>query len=268
MATAQDDHGLRGYDEAPAFLRQNPSIRSGYRVFYSPKECLRSLFEWNNETVNIWTHISGILLFGGVLVHDVWVRLPTANASPEDSLVLVALVCTYLTTLSLSVLYHTFNCQSEWVYHRLLRYDLCGVGLSICSTFASGVFLAFQNYPDLKNTYFVLELVLFASAVWKRNEYPVTLLCGLGIFGVVPTLHWLYLAPPCMTLILPKVLLLFISSALSFLVLEGRFPERVSPGRFDYVGASHQIWHILVILMTLWWHETALEFVRCKTSIF
>ncbi|XP_029838366.1 progestin and adipoQ receptor family member 3-like [Ixodes scapularis] len=267
MAIAQDFSHVSGYDEAPAFLRQNPFIRGGYRVFYTPKQCLRSLFEWNNETLNIWTHLAGMVLFSGVLVHDVSTRLPIAQASATDSLILVSTCCAYITTLSLSVLYHTFNCQSRRAYERLLQYDIAGVSLSLWATFASGVFLAFDNYPSLRVIYILLEGVLLVLAIAKKGQYPTKLLVGLAAFGVVPTIHWVYLAPSNMPVICPRVLLLFMSAAASFLVLECRFPERAWPGRHDIVGASHQIWHVLVVLMTLWWHETAFEFIRCKTGL-
>ncbi|CAN8000452.1 unnamed protein product, partial [Ixodes hexagonus] len=255
------------YDEAPAFLRQNPFIRGGYRVFYSPKQCLRSLFEWNNETLNIWTHLVGVLLFSAVLVHDVSTRLPSAQASAADSLVLVATCCAYITTLSLSALYHTFNCQSMRAYEHLLWYDIAGVSLSLWATFASGVFLAFDNYPLLRVAYIVPEGILLVMAIATKEQYPAKLLASLVVFGLVPTIHWVYLAPPNMHVIFPRVLLLFMSIAVSFLVLEGRFPERAWPGRHDIIGASHQIWHVLVVLMTLWWHETAFEFIRCKAGL-
>ena len=30
-----------------------------------------------------------------------------------------------------------------------------------------------------------------------------------------------------------------------------------SPGQLNYVGSSHQLWHILVVLMFYWWHQSA-----------
>ncbi|KAL3212508.1 hypothetical protein MRX96_007925 [Rhipicephalus microplus] len=236
---------LTRFEGAPAFLRHNPFIRRGYRVLYTPRQCLRSVFQWNNETLNIWTHLVGILFFGGVLVRDVRYRLPDVKATFADSVIVVAVVCAYMTTLTLSVLYHTFNCHSKEAYSRLLRYDLAGVGLGLSSTVASGV----------------------PSSSPGKDRDNALVLCSLAAFGLVPTFHWLYLAPPWMWSVLPRVALIFVYAAVAYLVLAGRFPERFLPGRCDYVGASHQIWHVLVLFMTYWWHETAFELIRCRNGM-
>ncbi|KAH9375612.1 hypothetical protein HPB48_019054 [Haemaphysalis longicornis] len=264
--TAQGSSKLRCYDEAPAFLRQNPFIRKGYRAGYTPLECLRSVFEWNNETLNIWTHLSGILLFSAVLVHDVRHRLAAAGASPIDATVVVAFTCIYITTLSLSVLYHTFNCQSKQVYQKLLKYDLVGVAMSLWATVSSGVVMAFDEHPFSKFLYVAIEAVLLVGILWKAGTEDTGIFCSLGAFGLLPTIHWLFLAPPYLTRVLPWLVLLFLSSGFSYLVLEGRCPERLRPGYYDYVGSSHQIWHILVVFITMLWHETALVIINCKNG--
>ena len=32
------------------------------------------------------------------------------------------------------------------------------------------------------------------------------------------------------------------------IIQQSRIPERLSPGKFDYLGSSHQIFHVLVVL--------------------
>ncbi|KAH7972427.1 progestin and adipoQ receptor family member 3 [Rhipicephalus sanguineus] len=258
---------LRRFEDAPAFLRQNPFIRRGYRVLYTPRQCLRSVFQWNNETLNIWTHLVGIFFFFGVLVRDVRYRLQEVKATFADSVVVVAVVCAYMTTLTLSVLYHTFNCHSKEAYYRLLRYDLAGVGLSLSSTVASGVVMAFWEHAFFMYLYVTLETLLLVVVVATQDCDNTRVLCSLAAFGLVPTVHWLYLAPPWMWSVMPRVALIFVYAAFAYLILAGRFPERLVPGRCDYLGASHQIWHVLVLLMTYWWHETAFQFIRCRNGM-
>nr|XP_037275304.1 LOW QUALITY PROTEIN: progestin and adipoQ receptor family member 3-like [Rhipicephalus microplus] len=258
---------LTRFEGAPAFLRHNPFIRRGYRVLYTPRQCLRSVFQWNNETLNIWTHLVGILFFGGVLVRDVRYRLPDVKATFADSVIVVAVVCAYMTTLTLSVLYHTFNCHSKEAYSRLLQYDLAGVGLGLSSTVASGVVMAFREHAFFMCLYVSVEALLLAVVVARKDRDNALVLCSLAAFGLVPTFHWLYLAPPWMWSVLPRVALIFVYAAVAYLVLAGRFPERFLPGRCDYVGASHQIWHVLVLFMTYWWHETAFELIRCRNGM-
>ncbi|RHY30273.1 hypothetical protein DYB32_004449 [Aphanomyces invadans] len=54
--------------EGFAYLGDNTFIHHGYRLHYSVKECVVSLFEMHNETLNVWTHMIGSLIFVSLLV--------------------------------------------------------------------------------------------------------------------------------------------------------------------------------------------------------
>jgi adiponectin receptor len=41
-----------------------------------------------------------------------------------------------------------------------------------------------------------------------------------------------------------------------------KIPERFCPGAFDYVGASHNIWHVAVLGGILWHYVAMHEFFR------
>merc|ERR1711977_617624 len=49
----------------PEYLIFNKHILSGYRVNFTVKDSLLSLFTLHNESINIWTHVAGFLLFLG-----------------------------------------------------------------------------------------------------------------------------------------------------------------------------------------------------------
>ncbi|XP_077536073.1 progestin and adipoQ receptor family member 3-like [Haemaphysalis longicornis] len=160
--TAQETSKLRCYDEAPAFLRQNPFIKTGYRAGYTPLECLRSVFEH---------------------------RLAAAGASPIDATVVVAFTCIYITTLPLSVLYHTFNCQSKQLYQKLLKYDMVGVAMSLWATVSSGVVMAFDGQPFSRLLYIAIEAILLVGILSKASTDDTGIFCTLGAFGLLPTVH-------------------------------------------------------------------------------
>lgn len=46
----------------PGYLK-NAFISAGYRVEYSWKACLKSIFRLHNETWNVWTHFAGFVIF-------------------------------------------------------------------------------------------------------------------------------------------------------------------------------------------------------------
>ncbi|SPQ99659.1 unnamed protein product (mitochondrion) [Plasmodiophora brassicae] len=54
---------LHQYSQVPAWLRDNPYIQGGYRVHFSWRLCLQSIFRLHNETLNVWTHLIGFFIF-------------------------------------------------------------------------------------------------------------------------------------------------------------------------------------------------------------
>lgn len=76
----QPDHHIEQEEEfktfighflmAPAFLQDNEFILRGYRIgFNSRPKILKSLFLLHNETVNVWSHLIGVIVFLGLLIY-------------------------------------------------------------------------------------------------------------------------------------------------------------------------------------------------------
>jgi len=60
--------------EAPLHLIDNEFIRRGYRIGYtrSIKSILRSLFEFHNESVNVWSHLLGMIFFSSMIFYTLY----------------------------------------------------------------------------------------------------------------------------------------------------------------------------------------------------
>ncbi|KAL9223962.1 hypothetical protein vseg_000042 [Gypsophila vaccaria] len=56
------------YDELPEYMKDNEYIIKYYRAEWSLKHAFFSLFQWHNETLNIWTHLVGFVLFVALTV--------------------------------------------------------------------------------------------------------------------------------------------------------------------------------------------------------
>ncbi|XP_042489849.1 heptahelical transmembrane protein 1-like [Macadamia integrifolia] len=56
-------YNLVSFWESPDYLRDNEYILNYYRVDWPLKESFFSIFSWHNETLNVWTHLLGFLLF-------------------------------------------------------------------------------------------------------------------------------------------------------------------------------------------------------------
>eukprot|EP00066_Takifugu_rubripes_P014063 XP_011603329.1 PREDICTED: progestin and adipoQ receptor family member 3-like isoform X1 [Takifugu rubripes] len=92
---------LYTYEQIPLFLKENPYITDGYRAHLPSKLCLRSIFILSNETVNIWSHLLGFLLFFSLGVNDLLSVLPASGANREDYVIYaIGLFCFQVTRLT------------------------------------------------------------------------------------------------------------------------------------------------------------------------
>ncbi|KAG4930115.1 hypothetical protein AAZX31_17G106600 [Glycine max] len=57
---------LLSFWELPEYMKDNEYILRYYRANWPFKQALFSLFRWHNETLNVWTHLIGFLLFLGL----------------------------------------------------------------------------------------------------------------------------------------------------------------------------------------------------------
>ncbi|XP_021899368.1 heptahelical transmembrane protein ADIPOR1-like [Carica papaya] len=66
---------LVSFREVPEYMRDNEFIVGYYRVNWPLKEALFSLFRWHNETLNVWTHLIGFILFLGLTMAN-FIQVP------------------------------------------------------------------------------------------------------------------------------------------------------------------------------------------------
>lgn len=59
---------------------------------------------------------------------------------------------------------------------------------------------------------------------------------------------------------------MYVIAALAFTFYVSKVPERYFPGQLNYLGSSHQLWHVLVIVMFYWWHQAALFILTHRHS--
>ncbi|KAG8221952.1 hypothetical protein J437_LFUL007793 [Ladona fulva] len=260
---------LLTYNDAPSYLKFNPYIRTGYRGCLSTKMCLESIFWWTNETINIWSHIFGWMLFLGLSFYDL--VLLNIHAPVLDKLIVGLLLACFQACMILSSLYHTFSCRSEKDYVCFLSFDLFGIALSLLAIYMSGVYYAFWCYPEWQQFYLITVCLIFAVAMGLQiprfnvsANVKLMVFVGWAAYGVLPTIHWTIMMGgwenPIVELLLPRVLGMYAISGLAFFIYLSKIPERWFAGKVDYLGSSHQWWHFFVVVALYYWHNTGIKY--------
>ncbi|PVD37675.1 hypothetical protein C0Q70_00274 [Pomacea canaliculata] len=192
------------YSEIPDFLKGNPWVIDGYRVFLPFGLCVKSLFVWNNETLNIWSHLIGFLVFLVLTLYDNLIAIPHLRGETIDHIyVTIALLCFQFCMLC-STGFHIFCCHSERASRRWLQVDMTGVSIGIIGCYMPAVHYAFYCISIWRDIYILAITVLTVSTLWfQLHPYFFTarwyylrmaVYVGLAGYGIVPTIHWVYLS--------------------------------------------------------------------------
>ncbi|KAK0731915.1 hemolysin-III related-domain-containing protein [Lasiosphaeris hirsuta] len=265
LVTARGPGKLLSNKQVPSWYSE-PLIYSGYRpVNYSVKLCFRSLACLHNETVNIFSHLlpaSAALGLSGLVPWFFDAHFP--DAVWQDRLVFQTYLATCALCFAVSALYHAFLCHSERYRHLWVRFDYAAILLQILGSFISGIYIGFYCEPVLQRMYWSLigALSLLSAAVvlnprfqsgrWRRAR--VCSFAATGFSAFTPIIHAAVIFPYRQ---------LDQQAGLRYYYIEGilvligtfhymsHFPESWKPGKFDIWGASHQVFHIFVVLSAI-----------------
>ncbi|NXJ26267.1 PAQR1 protein, partial [Dicrurus megarhynchus] len=249
------------YDVLPDWLKDNDYLLHGHRPpMPSFRACFRSIFRIHTETGNIWTHLLGFVLFLclGILTMlrpNMYFMAPLQEKVVFGMFFLGAVLC-----LSFSWLFHTVYCHSEKVSRTFSKLDYSGIALLIMGSFVPWLYYSFYCSPQPRLIYLSIVCVLGISAIivaqWDRFATPkhrqtrAGVFLGLGLSGVVPTMHFT-IAEGFVKATTVGQMGWFFLMAVMYITGAGlyaaRIPERFFPGKFDIWFQSHQIFHVLVV---------------------
>lgn len=168
--------------------------------------------------------------------------------------------------LFFSAAYHLFYSISVRHHKLFLRLDLAGVSLLISGTTFPVFYYGF--YCQINVAYFYLSLIgLFSLVVFfislqdfihepKYFSVKPLMYGGLGLLAGVPLFHLLYyeyfnfsaIGNFSMSNSYIYYVLMGISYVGGLAIYAAKCPERYKPGSFDICGASHQLWHISILI--------------------
>ncbi|XP_033738484.1 membrane progestin receptor beta-like isoform X2 [Pecten maximus] len=245
-----------------------PHVETGFRTPHQPwRYYLYSFFQKHNECVNCWTHLLGMFL----------ALLRAAQFAQNHSMIgdphmwpltagLITMVLMYLC----STVAHCFSNKSELVYYTAFMIDYAGIGL-----FGVGSVILHHHYCHddpwlnswLQANAVVLSVVmgmlvcLCCSASLFLYEPPYPFARTMWQMSSVISIYLLNTVPIVLRLVQYDRVDLWHSSldhhiqhmiwfAVAGFFFSSDVPQRFFPGRFDFVGHSHQIFHLCIIMVT------------------
>ncbi|KAI9032262.1 hemolysin-III related-domain-containing protein [Hyaloraphidium curvatum] len=268
---------LYTYEELPPWLRAatHPYIRSGYQANLSGyAEAWAMLLQLHNETVNVLSHLLGGLFVFLPLAVRCFVRLhPAARLSDKIAFGSYCLLATK--TLVSSALFHAHFHLSPKAYRTWCALDTVGISALTCG---SGVLLAQYIFHDSRLRLAWVTAVVLANAAgvigplfsfWTAPHFRkarVAVYSSAAALSVLPILYVMATgAPPGWPSEATRWIAgSFASYACGATIYLLRIPECLLPGRFDCLGNSHQIWHILVLCGALCLFRGGYELMRYR----
>ncbi|OMJ30219.1 Adiponectin receptor protein 2 [Smittium culicis] len=255
-------------------MRDNSFIKTGYRQpIASLKYCFSSLFFIHNETVNIYSHLIGALIFITLMFTTKALLIQTTpSASSTDILFTYIFLAGAVSCLLMSSVYHTTKCHSENVSKLLNKCDYIGITLLIVTSCFPIIFYAFRCSSYLQLSYIILLSTLgaFASfisiypsfAIPKYRKFRALIFVLLGVSAVVPISHSIILFGTAHTF--HSTQLAYILPMAAFYILGAflyacRLPESLFPGKFDIWFHSHQIFHCFVLIAALFHYHGVIK---------
>ena len=262
MKGAAHKRRLLLYHELPPWQQENEYLLSGYRATAaSTRECLESCLCWHNETVNIWSHLLGSLLFAALpwhFYHFVYTQVP--GTLPIDLL----LVTLYFLGVAVCFVCSA-SCHIVWNHSPAVaafgnQLDYLGIVLLMWGASLPSVYYGFICDPLLRYSHwYLMSLLALGCIVATMNPrfglprfrtYRACMYTSFGSAALLFVAHGLSLhgiQVQQRRMALDWMLIMAALNVFGAGTYAVRFPERWFPHSFDLVGASHQIFHVMVI---------------------
>ena len=252
-------NGLITFQDLPAPWQVNPHITRGYRFSESKVHILRSTLTISNELVNIWSHAIGLLIVLSIAFYFYPSSVNFSLSTTADKVIAAVFFFAACKCLVCSCLWHTMNCvANRTLLERFACVDYTGISLLIAASIMTTEYTAFYCEPVSRWIYMVTTALLGLGGVvlpwhprfngqdmaWVRVAFYV----ALSATGFLPVLQLSLTRGPDAAFEfytpIAKSLLVYLLGAV---VYASKVPERWCPGMFDYVGGSHNLWHVAVL---------------------
>jgi len=260
--TENEEFKLLKVQEVPDHHKEI-SISGGYRQRLEYKDCLWSIFKIHNETVNIWTHLLGFLIFFSLMLRDaLWDQEHIRDVT--DLAANLLQLITYQACMLSSSMFHTMSCHdSRTTWQRI---DHASILIALYGTYVRVIVNNFDCFPHHKAIHLVTVTTLFGSVLYLKtktssgSKVSLPLFLFMALYSVAPFAHWVSLSHLQTNTNVTDTMLWwmvfpYLVAGVGVIFYVSHFPEvSCCSGKFDIYGASHQIWHVLIFSGMASWY--------------
>ncbi|KAH8176146.1 hemolysin-III related domain-containing protein [Sarocladium implicatum] len=258
---------LLAIGEVPEWLVENEFVHTGYRpACGSIKKSVQSILAIHNETVNIWSHILGCILFLVIPVYVFTTEIPPRYkvATREDVFVCTVYFLGVAVCFFLSSTYHIVANHSSRYHSLYVQFDYLGILILMYTAHIPLIYYGFACDHPLRNGYWALVTVLaVACGVMtmqprfkdiKAKQLRGACYSAFGASSLAPIIHAVVkygweVQRERMGLVWWGLVAVF--NIIGVAAYAAKIPERFFPGRFDIIGQSHQIMHVSVVVAAM-----------------
>jgi len=246
-----------------SFRRHNEYIRTGYRPpVKSVKESVHSLAFLHNETVNIYSHLVGAIIFISFPIIFWLGPFPYRTVAQYGDVVVLSIFFSNVSLcFLLSAIFHTVCDASKEAHTVGVALDYLGIIALMWGATVASIFYAFYGNWKLQALYWTLSSVLALASggltvsprFAKSLHFRAAMYAGLGLSAIGFVIHAIVLYDwkiAYQKMSLGWMCLMALLNFLGVIPYATRVPERWSR-RYDIVGSSHQIFHVMVVLAAL-----------------
>ena len=260
-------------DREVMLLFREPGVTGEYRPSgMSFRYYMLSVFQLNNETVNVWTHLIPAVFF----LYKTYFYLDLLEWTNEAVSFFAFGLCCFGYAM-MSVIAHAFHSKSPSWHYWCFQLDYAGIG-----AYGLGMSILFFHtgcpedlYVAIRSYYQFIQLLpcwnfVICASIAKlkyRRPYPIQRKfwqVGAGsLMGACAGLPYILRLWNCwwdtdceMTNLAHHTSWLWIVGV-SVFFFSSHFPETLFPGKFNIIGQGHQLFHILIPILSLRQLESA-----------
>lgn len=258
--------------EAPCFFRKR-YIHSGYRAVHQKwRYYFLSLFQWHNESINVWTHLLGALV---VLLRTVQLAETVDFINDAHSWPLLILLLTSMAYMGFSTVAHLLAAKSVFHHYAFFFLDYVGVALYQYGSAVVHYYYAIEEswHESVRGCFMPIASFLcclscfgccygtycnYTHHPWVRKVGQIVPSALAYVWDTSPVFHRLVIWYPFWVTgdFRSSPALLFHFGQVAFFLSSAFFfthpiPQSWFPGHCDFLGQGHQVFHVLIFLCTV-----------------